>query len=201
MNRLNLPYFDVLICNLYPFLDNQIIENIDIGGVSLLRAGSKNFKNIAVLSNPNQYHTFINQFSNDQNLGFKLNERKNLAFKAFRHISKYDEAISNYLNPSNIILKYGMNPHQNDTSILFGENKPFTLINGTMGMINVIDVIHGWLTVKEIDTILDISTAISMKHTSLAGLAVGNDISEYTLNYFGLKPTDEITEIGRSLEI
>ena len=50
MERLNLPYFDLLICNLYPFLENQTIENIDIGGVSLLRAGSKNFKNIVVLS-------------------------------------------------------------------------------------------------------------------------------------------------------
>ena len=91
-------------------------------------------------------------------MGFKLNERKNLAFKAFRHISKYDEAISNYLNPSNIILKYGMNPHQNDTSILFGEINHLILI--AMGMINVIDVIH--MLIKEIDTILDISTAISL---------------------------------------
>ena len=86
-------------------------------------------------------------------------------------------------------LKYGMNPQQADASVQFDtarEHKAFHLINGTMGAINVLDMIHGWLTVMELDDQLDLPAAISMKHTSLAGLAVGNGISKYTCDTLDL---------------
>ena len=62
METHNLPYFDLVVCNLYPFKQENSIENIDIGGVSLIRAGSKNFSNIVVLSNPDQYSHFMDNF-------------------------------------------------------------------------------------------------------------------------------------------
>ena len=90
-----------------------------------------------------------------------------------------------------------MNPQQATASVQFDtarEHKAFHLINGNMGAINVLDMLHGWLTVMELDDQLDLPAAISMKHTSLAGLAVGNGISKYTLRYFGF---GEETQPGR----
>ncbi len=191
MEELELPYFDVVVCNLYPFEENNTIENIDIGGVSLIRASGKNYNNIILLSNPEQYDDFINNFNNNNDdLGISLQKRKQLAAKGFTMTSNYDNHIQQFFNETDIQLKYGMNPHQDKTHVNLNGN-PFTVINGTLGMINIYDFIHGWLTVKEVDDILDLPTAISMKHTSLAGLAVGNKISENTLNYFNLNNSNK----------
>ena len=79
-----------------------------------------------------------------------------------------------------------MNPQQAEASVEFDtsrEHKAFNLINGTWVLL--MSLIYGWLTVMELDDQLDLPAAISMKHTSLAGLAVGNSISKYTLRYFG----------------
>lgn len=95
-------------------------------------------------------------------------------------------------------LKYGFNPHQK-SNIVFKDNttNPFQLLNGNLGLINVIDIIHGWLTVKEVDSVVDLPAAISMKHTSLAGLAVGNKISNNTLQYFGVD-SENTTSVSRA---
>jgi phosphoribosylaminoimidazolecarboxamide formyltransferase/IMP cyclohydrolase len=194
----NLSTIDLVVCNLYPFVTDNSIENIDIGGVTLLRASSKNHENIVVLSKPSQYNNFMTNYTtsneNNHKFGYSLDDRKELGRLCFDHVSAYDKNISQFLIPNSekIILKYGMNPHQTTTEVSFNDNlnKPFTLLNGTLGMINIIDIIHGWLTVKEIDNVLDIPCAISMKHTSLAGLAVGNDINETTLNYYNMTMDD-----------
>lgn len=203
MASLNLSTIDLVVCNLYPFQSSNSIENIDIGGVTLLRASGKNHQSVIVLSNPDQYGDFMSKM-NDVNrqvegnrLGHTLDERRQLAHVSFNHVSHYDTCIAKFLNDNksrtDVNLKYGMNPHQTDTKVLFNENQknePFKILNGTMGMINIIDMIHGWLTVKEVDTILNLPCAISMKHTSLAGLAVGNGINETSLNYFNLTLDD-----------
>jgi len=207
MDNLNLKYFDLVVCNLYPFDKEPCIENIDIGGVSLIRASSKNYKNVVVLSNPNQYHDFITKFNvNEELFGIDQETRKIYAIEGFNMTSKYDNMISNNFSQSSpeelVKLKYGMNPHQYDTQVTLVKpvnTNPFELINGVLGMINLIDVIHGWLTVKEVDDLLDLPAAISMKHTSLAGLAVGSNISKNTLNFFNLTDENEnenITDVS-----
>ena len=187
-------FFDVIIVNLYPFQKvssenpedlEKCMENIDIGGVSLIRASGKNYKDIILLTRPDQYSDFIRNYE----IGHTENQRKSLAIKGFQITCEYDRLISHYLSKdtTSIELKYGMNPQQKNSSIEFHQDTPFKVLNGTMGFINVLDAIHGWLTVRELDDLLDYPAAISMKHTSLAGLAVGNKISKNTLGFFGLE--------------
>lgn len=210
MDKLGLESFDLVICNLYPFFENPSIETIDIGGVTLLRAASKNYQNVVILSSPTQYENFtINYRSNTgegQVLGTTECDRKGLAKAAFSLTSRYDEEISKFMSSKDssetdklgeMCLKYGMNPHQT-SSVRCDDplNPPFELLNGTLGMINIFDIIHGWLTVKEVDSILDLPAAISMKHTSLAGLAVGNEITDTALNYYNLSALDDTTPVS-----
>ncbi len=202
MQMHDLPYFDLIVCNLYPFKKENTIENIDIGGVSLIRAGSKNFSNIVVLSNIDQYTNFMENFNAEDKvmLGIDIETRSHLAMKGFQLTSDYDNCIYRYVgglgeNYHRLGLKYGMNPQQETARVEFNtslERKAFKLVNGTMGAINVLDMLHGWLTVMELDDSLNLPAAISMKHTSLAGLAVGNGISKYTLGYFGLDSGDAV---------
>lgn len=199
----NLESIDLVVCNLYPFIESPSIENIDIGGVCLMRASGKNNSNVVLLSNPDQYQSFMDSFdgSDTELMGIRLEIRRELATQAFKFVSKYDSKIAEYMDYKSskipFELKYGMNPHQSETKIVFtdihGGCEPFELINGDLSMINVIDIINGWLTVKEISMILKIPCVSSMKHTSLAGLAVGNGISETTLNYYNLSSKDQIT--------
>jgi phosphoribosylaminoimidazolecarboxamide formyltransferase / IMP cyclohydrolase len=201
MKELGLDKIDLVVCNLYPFVSSPSIETIDIGGVTLLRAGSKNYKDVVVLSSPSQYGKFMTKITNGSDvLGYNESERKCLAEYAFSSVSEYDNQIAKFMgtDKGKIQLKYGMNPHQSDTEVVFEDGNPFTILNGTLGMINIIDIIHGWLTVKEIDNVLDLPCAISMKHTSLAGLAVGIGINEITLNYYNLsaKDMDNVTPVS-----
>lgn len=182
----NLISFDLVVVNLYPFEKNNTIENIDIGGVSLIRASSKNYKHITLLSNPTQYDYFTANYP----AGITLDIRRELAYEGFKYTSQYDKSISNFLsfnNKSSIInLKYGANPHQIPAYIEYEKNKPFTIINGLIGYINVLDIIHGWLIVREIEDITRAVSFISMKHTSPAGLGSGTNISSDTLDIFGV---------------
>lgn len=84
---------DLVIVNLYPFLKKPSIENIDIGGVSLIRASAKNFKYTTVLTYPDDYESFMKNFENHN-----LHYREELAIKGFRLTAEYDEHISNWLN-------------------------------------------------------------------------------------------------------
>ena len=114
----NIKNFDLLIINLYPFEktlsqtknSKEIIEMIDIGGHSLIRAAVKNYEKTSTIVSPNDYKNFIKNFKNIK----KIN--KKLAITALRHISDYDVAISNWFEGKIIQkypLRYGENPHQN----------------------------------------------------------------------------------------
>lgn len=220
INHHNIDLFKVIVVNLYPFEDKNCVENIDIGGVSLLRAGSKNYKNISVLSNPNQYSNFINMYNSLYNSVISnnnfINYNKKLASIAFNYISDYDRLIYNFLktddennknetinpNQNNIInLKYGMNPHQKPSALEFNNkysNSAFNVINGEMGYINVLDIIHGWLMAKEIYDTTGYETCISMKHTSPAGLGVSNTFNEKILYTYDNIDSKELSNICKA---
>lgn len=186
--QLGIQTFDLVVVNLYPFqtiikqndIESQnemtILDNIDIGGVSLIRASAKNYHNISLLTSPKQYSKFINLHSNNK---ITTIDRGHWATIGFQYTSEYDTAIAEYYAQSHlkvvkkiIPLKYGTNPQQNPASLEI-EGLPFNIVNGNIGYINVLDFIHGYLMVREIDDILGIPAVVSMKHTSPAGLAVG----------------------------
>ncbi len=133
LKKLGIHPFEVVCVNLYPFKEtvkktnnvDEIIEKIDIGGPTLLRAAAKNFHSVAVVVDPDDYSKVINELGKNGSVSFEL--RKELALKAFSHTASYDIAISNFFNkmleksfPEKLFfefnlesnLRYGENPHQ-----------------------------------------------------------------------------------------
>lgn len=115
-----IPEIDLVIVDLYPFEEtvasgadhSSIIEKIDIGGISLIRAAAKNYKFTSIISTKNQYEEFTNHYSS-QNGSPTLDYRKKLATEAFGITMGYDEAISSYFQgKERVSLRYGENPHQ-----------------------------------------------------------------------------------------
>ena len=88
---LNIPIFSLVVVNLYPFQEQNCIENIDIGGVSLIRAAAKNHAHVSILSNPSQYQQYMISYPN-----ISTEMRKSYALAGFQHTSSYDNAIVNY---------------------------------------------------------------------------------------------------------
>jgi phosphoribosylaminoimidazolecarboxamide formyltransferase/IMP cyclohydrolase len=129
IKEFDIPQIDLVIVDLYPFEktvasgapEQDIIEKIDIGGISLIRAAAKNFKDTVIVSSMEQYDDFLNLIS-ENNGTTTLTDRKKLAAKAFNISSHYDTAIFNYFNEDEVVfkasettsktLRYGENPHQ-----------------------------------------------------------------------------------------
>ncbi|NVK53097.1 MAG: bifunctional phosphoribosylaminoimidazolecarboxamide formyltransferase/IMP cyclohydrolase [Flavobacteriaceae bacterium] len=131
LKEYNIPQIDLVIVDLYPFektvasgaSEQDIIEKIDIGGISLIRAAAKNFKDTVIVSSMEQYDAFLNIIS-ENNGATTLSDRKKFAAKAFNISSHYDTAIFNYFNADHeeaalkisetngTVLRYGENPHQ-----------------------------------------------------------------------------------------
>ncbi len=130
LEKYNIPEFDLIIVNLYPFektvnsgaSEKDIIEKIDIGGISLIRAGAKNFKDVLVVSKADQYDEVL-QLLDTNGANTTIEERKKFAKKAFNVSSHYDTAIFKYFAQEDTStfkesilerkkLRYGENPHQ-----------------------------------------------------------------------------------------
>ncbi|CEG12748.1 Bifunctional purine biosynthesis protein PurH (Includes: Phosphoribosylaminoimidazolecarboxamide formyltransferase; IMP cyclohydrolase) [groundwater metagenome] len=132
----NILPIDLVVVNLYPFKNvinrkhtiNEAIENIDIGGVSLIRAGAKNYKNVAVVVDPQDYNTIADEIKNNPDKEISLPTREKLCAKAFAYVSYYDIVIHDYFSEKFengfgnkffisgekfYDMRYGENPHQN----------------------------------------------------------------------------------------
>ncbi|MCP5100872.1 MAG: phosphoribosylaminoimidazolecarboxamide formyltransferase [Chloroflexi bacterium] len=190
---------DLIVCNLYPFSETiaqpdvtlpEAIEQIDIGGVTLLRAAAKNFARVAIICDPADYTAALSQLKKDGTLDEST--RQQLALKAFHHTAVYDDAISNYLRQqfpqtnSQLTLRYGVNPHQKPAQVFTMQGKlPIKVLNGSPGSINLLDALHGWPLVKELKAALGLPAAASFKHVSPAGAAVAAPLSaELAKAYF-----------------
>ena len=192
INDMNISKISMVVVNLYPFQNavkqnskiENAIENIDIGGHTLIRAAAKNFRDVLVVTNPRDYKYITECWLND---GLNSEElRRIYANKAWEHITEYDMAISHYFSPSityrsyhlQRILKYGCNPHQSRSGIhtINDDDVPFDILNGTLGYINMLDAINSWQLVCELGTTLNTVAAASFKHTSPAGVGVGTII-------------------------
>lgn len=163
MKEYQIPQLDLVIVDLYPFektvasgaAEQEIIEKIDIGGISLIRAAAKNFKDTVIVSSMEQYEELLTIISNN-NGETSITERKKFASKAFNISSHYDTAIFNYFNEDEIVykasettskvLRYGENPHQK--GYFFGD------------LDAIFDKLHG----KELsyNNLLDVDAAVNL---------------------------------------
>lgn len=181
-----IPEIDLVIVDLYPFeetvkaggTDTEIIEKIDIGGISLIRAAAKNFNDVVIIASKDDYGNLLEELQN-QDGATTLAQRKSYAKKAFHTSSHYDTAIFNYFNneePLNVFkqsikesqtLRYGENPHQQGT--FYGNlDEMFTKLNGKeLSYNNLVDVDAA---VALIDEFTEPTFAI-LKHTNACGLA------------------------------
>ena len=193
LDEFEIPSFDLVIVDLYPFektvasnvSESEIIEKIDIGGIALIRAAAKNFRDIFCISDKEDYTEFLKIFKNS-NGSPSLKDRKLFALKAFNTSSHYDTAIFNYFNENQNTLKLSF---KNSRKLRYGENPHQKgLFYGPLS--ELIEQIHG----KEIsyNNLLDIDAAINLmsefydgkpafgilKHNNACGFSVRDEISE-----------------------
>lgn len=172
---------DLVIVDLYPFeetvarggSEDDIIEKIDIGGISLIRAAAKNFNDVLIVSSREQYGDLLSLL-NKNNCSTALSDRKLFAGKAFKTTSHYDTAIGNYFGGSQT-LRYGENPHQK--AVFHGDLKGlFEQLNGKeLSYNNLVDVDAAVNLVAEFDG----ETAfVIIKHTNACGVATGTSVLE-----------------------
>jgi len=193
MQEFDIPQIDLVIVDLYPFEktvasganEADIIEKIDIGGISLIRAAAKNFKDTVIVSSVEQYSLFLDLITS-QNGGTTLENRKLLATKAFHVSSHYDGAIFKYFNTDETIykesiadgqvLRYGENPHQK--GFFFGDfDAMFKKLNGKeLSYNNLLDVDSAVNLINEFKK--DEPTFAILKHNNACGLATRATISE-----------------------
>jgi phosphoribosylaminoimidazolecarboxamide formyltransferase/IMP cyclohydrolase len=203
---------DCVVANLYPFqqtiqkpnaTEEDAIENIDIGGVTLIRAAAKNFKDVTVLTSPSDYALIQSGKTLTQE------DRKALALKAFAHTAQYDGAITQWMSSDNMVprlytkqknLKYGLNPHQKNAAIytINGENQlPFTVLNGDPGYINMLDAVQSWQLVKEAKETLGLPCSASFKHVSPAGVGLAVEIPTDLKKVYGVE-NEQLTPVATS---
>lgn len=198
METYTIPQIDLVIVDLYPFEDTvasgaseeDIIEKIDIGGISLIRAAAKNFKDTFCLSSVDDYGEFLDLLIRNQG-GTSLAERKYFAAKAFNQSSHYDTAIFNYfignieqenLNPLKLSeqkshpLRYGENPHQK--GFFYGDlDEMFEKISGKeLSYNNLLDVDAAVNLMAEFEG--EAPTFAILKHNNACGLAQRETVLE-----------------------
>ncbi|XP_055062129.2 bifunctional purine biosynthesis protein ATIC [Misgurnus anguillicaudatus] len=194
MEKLGFSLVRVAVCNLYPFVKTvaspnvtveDAVEQIDIGGVTLIRAAAKNHARVTVICDPSDYAAVAKEMESSEDHDTTVETRKTLALKAFTHTAQYDEAISDYFRReysrgiSQLPLRYGMNPHQAPAQLYTLRSAlPLTVVNGSPGFINLCDALNAWQLVRELKKALGLPAATSFKHVSPAGAAVGVPLSE-----------------------
>lgn len=162
----------------------EAVEDIDIGGVTLLRAAAKNHSRVTILSDPEDYHDFLTEL--EQKGEISEQKRQLYALKAFSHTADYDTAISDFFRKQyagdgtqNVSLRYGTNPHQKPAAAFVRDGRlPFKVLGGAPGYVNLLDALNAWPLVKELKNALGLPAAASFKHVSPAGAAIGVPLSE-----------------------
>ena len=196
----NIEYIDLVCVNLYPFeatvkkegvSEEEIIENIDIGGPSMLRSAAKNFNDVAVVTDIRDYDRILNELESG---GITLATRRSLAIKVFNTTASYDAAIANYFNKAdNLVpekltlsyiledtLRYGENPHQKAYHYVQNNNESYALQNAVqlhgkeMSYNNIQDASAALDILSEFDEI----ACVAVKHMNPCGVAVGKDVFE-----------------------
>ncbi len=199
MKEFEIPELDLVIVDLYPFeetvantSDEQlIIEKIDVGGPSMIRAAAKNHRDVVVIASKQDYSLLENMLR-DQNGSTTLEQRKHFAAKAFEVCAHYDVAISNYFTPKqdNYFLasipapktmRYGENPHQQ--GVFYGQlDQLFNQLNGKeLSYNNLVDVDAAVQLIREFEVSTDAHpefTFAIIKHTNVCGIAARSTVKK-----------------------
>jgi phosphoribosylaminoimidazolecarboxamide formyltransferase/IMP cyclohydrolase len=201
---------EYVVCNLYPFKDTvakinvtipEAVEEIDIGGVTLIRAAAKNHTRVTILSDPEDYHDFVQSLEKG---GVTEKQRQQYALKAFTHTADYDTAIADFFRKKyagegdqQLALRYGANPHQKPASAYFsGAPLPFKVLCGAPGYINLLDALNAWPLVRELSLALHYPAAASFKHVSPAGAAIGVPLSDVEAKVYMVDDIEGLKESG-----
>lgn len=183
LSEQHIDLIDMVVVNLYPFqqtvanpdvTEDDAIENIDIGGPTMLRAAAKNFKHVTTIVHPSDYNEVIQRIKED-----RLDEsyRKSLMIKVFEHTNEYDHAIVSFFKGDSQQLRYGENPQQSARFVRTSNSK-HTIAGAKQ--------LHGkalsFNNIKDADSALSLvkkfnePTAVAVKHMNPCGVGIGNDI-------------------------
>lgn len=211
---------DVVVCNLYPFqkvshqphvTEAEAIENIDIGGVTLLRGAAKNYNRVTVIVDPSDYTPVLAEIQ--QNGRVSLDLRRHLALKAFAHTRDYDAAVTAYLTTGSNLeqelsdtftltvkqtqeLRYGENPHQK--AGFFAESATIEPLNGKLlagkplSYNNILDADAAWRAICPFNPTKDAAVAI-IKHLTPTGVALGENLADA---FMPALKSDELSAFG-----
>jgi len=192
LKEYNIEPIDMVVVNLYPFEryrdadEEMMIENIDIGGVALLRAAAKNYERVIVVSSPSQYRDVLSHLKNGT---MDKERRRELALEAFARTAAYDVMIYNTLwerfgkgMPTHFLyhskkamdLRYGENPHQRGAYYADGNVEWEQLHGKKLSFNNLHDMNGAWNVVMEFDR----PTVAIIKHANPCGAAIGKDVKD-----------------------
>ena len=196
-NNNNIKWIDLVVCNLYPFSEvvskedcdlAMALENVDIGGPTMVRSAAKNVGWVTVIVDPNDYSLLERELNDHGEVSFDT--RKNLSSKAFGHTAQYDTIIHGYLKDENLSenlsltfrkhsdMRYGENPHQSAASYLIPGNKEPNILNATihqgkkLSYNNIMDADGALACVREFGEM----ACVVVKHANPCGVAIGNDL-------------------------
>ena len=202
IEELGIQYIDLVCVNLYPFKETvqkpgvsheEIIENIDIGGPSMLRSASKNYKFIPVLCDPSDYDAVVKELR--ENGETSLTTREYLAAKVFRHTASYDTMIASYLTertgekyPEKFTitfdkvqeLRYGENPHQS-AAFYKGMNPQYSLANAKQlhgKELSYNNIQDGNAAIEILKDFEGQPAVVGLKHMNPCGVGIGKTIEE-----------------------
>jgi len=193
----SIKWIDLVICNLYPFSDvisredcnvNLALDNIDIGGPTMIRSAAKNVGWVCVVVDPLDYSIIINELINNSTISYET--RKHLSAKAFGHTAQYDSIIHDYFKDEQLSdnltltykkksnLRYGENPHQSASSYKIINNNEPNILNAIihqgkeLSYNNIMDADGALACLKEFDE----PACVIVKHSNPCGVSVGKDL-------------------------
>ena len=209
----NIQWIDLVVCNLYPFSDTisredcdlaLALENVDIGGPTMIRSAAKNVGWVCVAVDLTDYSTIVNELRSGE---ISFETRKHLSSKAFGHTAQYDTIIHNYLKDENLSddfsitfnkhskMRYGENPHQAAASYKIPGNSEPNILNAKihqgkrLSYNNIMDADGALACVREFDE----SACVVVKHANPCGVSVGNDLLDVYNRAFN---TDSLSAFG-----
>ena len=209
----NIQWIDLVVCNLYPFSDTisredcdlaLALENVDIGGPTMIRSAAKNVGWVCVAVDLADYSTIVNELRSGE---ISFETRKRLSSKAFGHTAQYDTIIHNYLKDENLSddfsitfnkhskMRYGENPHQSAASYKIPGNSEPNILNAKihqgkrLSYNNIMDADGALACVREFDE----SACVVVKHANPCGVSVGNDLLDVYNRAFN---TDSLSAFG-----
>ena len=206
-------WIDLVVCNLYPFSKTiskeecdlaLALENVDIGGPTMIRSAAKNVGWVCVAVNPSNYSTISDELQSGE---ISFETRQKLSAKAFGHTAQYDTIIHNYLKAENLSddfsmtfekhseMRYGENPHQSAASYKIPGNTEANVLNATihqgkkLSYNNIMDADGALACIREFDD----PACVVVKHSNPCGVAIGDDLLDVYTRAFN---ADSLSAFG-----